>query len=105
MARILVIEDDTETRVLLEQMLKSAGHEVVLAADGREGVKQHRTSSANRKHPFFRRQCVAPAEVAREPLLVFCRRDYPEYRDIITGGCANTGSGPESLVNTMAKKA
>jgi len=28
---------------------------------------------------------VTPAEVAREPLLVFCQRDYPEYWDIITG--------------------
>ena len=35
MARILVIDDDPEMRVLLELILKSAGHEVILAADGR----------------------------------------------------------------------
>ncbi len=28
---------------------------------------------------------MTPAEVAAEPLLVFCQRDYPEYWDIITG--------------------
>jgi len=28
---------------------------------------------------------LTPAEIAREPLLVFCRRDYPEYWDIVTG--------------------
>ncbi len=40
MARILVIDDDPDMWALLEQTLKSAGHEVVLAADGREGVEQ-----------------------------------------------------------------
>ena len=39
----------------------------------------------NRNHPLARRSHVTPAEVAREPLLVFCQRDYPEYWDIITG--------------------
>jgi len=39
----------------------------------------------NRSHSLARRSRVKPAEVAREPLLVFCQRDYPEYWDIITG--------------------
>ena len=39
----------------------------------------------NRNHPLARRSQVTPAEAAREPLLVFCQRDYPEYWDIITG--------------------
>jgi LysR family transcriptional regulator, benzoate and cis,cis-muconate-responsive activator of ben and cat genes len=38
-----------------------------------------------RNHPLARRSRVTPEEVAREPLLVFCQRDYPEYWDIITG--------------------
>jgi DNA-binding NtrC family response regulator len=46
MARILVIDDDPDIRTMLEQTLKSAGHEVMLAADGREGVEQYRTSPA-----------------------------------------------------------
>jgi DNA-binding transcriptional LysR family regulator len=41
--------------------------------------------AVNRNHPLARRSRVTPAEVAREPLLVFCQRDYPEYWDIITG--------------------
>ena len=47
MARILVIDDDPDTRELLEQTLTPAGHEVILAADGREGVERHRTSPAD----------------------------------------------------------
>ena len=39
----------------------------------------------NSNHPLARRSQVTPAEVAREPLLVFCQRDYPEYWDIIAG--------------------
>jgi DNA-binding NtrC family response regulator len=42
-ARILVIDDAADMRALLEQALQSAGHEVVLAADGREGMEQYRT--------------------------------------------------------------
>ena len=41
--------------------------------------------AVNCHHPLARRARATPAEVAREPLLVFCQRDYPEYWDIITG--------------------
>jgi DNA-binding transcriptional LysR family regulator len=41
--------------------------------------------AVNRNHPLARRTRVGPAEVAQERLLVFCRRDYPEYWEIITG--------------------
>lgn len=37
-----------------------------------------------RAHLLGRRSSVTPAEVAREPLLVFCQRDYPEYWQLIT---------------------
>jgi DNA-binding response OmpR family regulator len=47
MARILVIDDEADIRTFLEEILKSAGHEVFLAADGREGVRQHCTSPAD----------------------------------------------------------
>ena len=39
MARILVIDDEADVRALLELVLKSKGHEVLLAEDGKEGVK------------------------------------------------------------------
>jgi len=41
--------------------------------------------AVNQQHALRRRVRVTPAEVAREPLLLFCQRDYPEYWDIITG--------------------
>ena len=44
MARILVIDDDPDLRTLLEQILKRAGYEVILAKDGREGMMLYRSS-------------------------------------------------------------
>ena len=41
--------------------------------------------AVNRNHPLAQRKRITPAEVAAEPLLVFCQRDYPEYWEIITG--------------------
>ena len=41
--------------------------------------------AVNRNHPLARRPQVTPAEVAGQPLLVFCQRDYPEYWDIVIG--------------------
>jgi len=47
MARILVIDDEPDMRAFLEEVLKSAGYEVILAADGRAGVERYRTSPAD----------------------------------------------------------
>jgi LysR family transcriptional regulator, benzoate and cis,cis-muconate-responsive activator of ben and cat genes len=39
--------------------------------------------AVNDHHRLWRRASVTPSEIASEPLLVFCQRDYPEYWDII----------------------
>ena len=41
--------------------------------------------AVNRNHPLARRSRVTPAEVARERLLIFSRREYPEYWDTVVG--------------------
>ena len=43
MARILVVEDSPDIRALVRMLLESAGHEVLTAADGREGVSLTRS--------------------------------------------------------------
>ena len=47
MARILVIDDEPDIRALLDEVLKSAGYEVILAANGREAVMRQRSSPAD----------------------------------------------------------
>jgi len=40
--------------------------------------------AVNRNHPFARRARICPADVAKEPLLAYSRRDYPEYWEGVT---------------------
>ena len=44
MAKILVIDDELDTRRLLRRMLEGAGHEVTEALDGEEGLREYRVS-------------------------------------------------------------
>ena len=39
MARILIIDDDPDTRDLLEHALNSAGHQTLTASEGRQGLQ------------------------------------------------------------------
>jgi CheY-like chemotaxis protein len=45
MARILVIEDDTMLRSMLQQMLVQNGHDVLVAADGMEATRLYQKHS------------------------------------------------------------
>ena len=45
MARILVVDDDENRRILFEDELSNAGHEVVLASDGQEAIEVAATES------------------------------------------------------------
>lgn len=47
MANILVIDDELDTRRLLRRMLEGAGHEVVEALDGEEGLRQYRVKPSD----------------------------------------------------------
>jgi CheY-like chemotaxis protein len=38
-ARVLVVEDDADVRLVIVTMLQAAGHEVIEAADGAEGLE------------------------------------------------------------------
>jgi hypothetical protein len=40
--------------------------------------------AVSQNHPLAHRQRVTPAEAMRDPLLVFCPRDYPAFRDMLT---------------------
>lgn len=41
--------------------------------------------AVHRDRPLARHSSVSPAEGAVEPLLVYCRKDYPEYWDAVMG--------------------
>jgi CheY-like chemotaxis protein len=47
MTRVLVIDDDDDTRRMLCEVLTRAGHEAIAAADGRAGVARYRENRAD----------------------------------------------------------
>lgn len=47
MTHIMVIDDDEQIRELLRQTLERDGYEVVTAANGDEGIRLHRSKSAD----------------------------------------------------------
>jgi DNA-binding NtrC family response regulator len=83
MARILVIDDDPDMRAFLEEILKSAGHEVILAADGREGVERHSTSPAD----LVITDLFMPKQEGLETIQEF-RTRFPEIAIIAMSGRA-----------------
>jgi DNA-binding transcriptional LysR family regulator len=46
-------------------------------------VEAHWRLAVNQRHRLARRSNLTPLEIAGEPLLGFCQRDYPEYWDFI----------------------
>jgi DNA-binding response OmpR family regulator len=87
MARILVKDDDPDTRAMLEQILKAAGYEVILAADGREGVERHRTSPADLVITDLYMPIQDGFETIRE-----LRSCFPEVAIIAMSGKSDTGT-------------
>ena len=83
MAQILVIDDDPDIRMLLEQTLQAAGHEVALAVDGREGVERHRTNPAD----LVITDIYMPKQDGLETIREF-RRRFPEVSIIAMSGRA-----------------
>ncbi len=47
MARVLVIDDDPDVRAVTSELLASAGHEVLVAANGLEGLEAQRRCPAD----------------------------------------------------------
>jgi DNA-binding transcriptional LysR family regulator len=84
---------DLSTREMLAGLENDTLDVALTVGQGRDGHGLKWTPLArvswrlavNRNHPFARQSRVTPDEVAREPLLVFCQRDYPEYWEIVTG--------------------
>ena len=87
MARILVIDDDPDTRAMLEQTLKPAGHEVILAADGREVVERYRTNPADLVITDLYMPIQDGSETIRE-----LRSCFPEVAIIAMSGRPDTGA-------------
>lgn len=82
MSRILVIDDEEDVRALALEALASAGHEVILAADGVQGLKLQRERPAD----VVITDLLMPEKEGIETILDL-KREFPNVKIIaISGG-------------------
>ncbi|PWU11258.1 MAG: response regulator [Verrucomicrobia bacterium] len=94
MARILVIDDDPDMAQLVKDMLKSTGHEIILAGNGAEGVRQSREA-----HPdLVITDIYMPREDGLETILEL-RRKFPRLAIM-----AMSGRDHAEVMLSVAKK-
>jgi DNA-binding response OmpR family regulator len=81
MARILVIDDDPDIRTMLDVMLKASGHQVTLAADGKEGLNLFREQPTD----VVITDIFMPNQEGIETVILF-RRNFPGVPIIAMSG-------------------
>jgi DNA-binding response OmpR family regulator len=88
MARILVVDDETGVRAALERILTHCGHQVLLAAEGREAVRLNRTAPSD----LIIVDVFMPDQDGLETITQL-RNDFPEVAIIaISGGYDGSGA-------------
>jgi len=96
MAHILVIDDDSDVRVVVQDMLEAAGHEVTFAANGRDGFE------ANRRRPadLVVTDIFMPNQEGFETIRDL-KREFPAVKIIVmSGGSRSIGTAPYFLAAT-----
>ncbi|MEW6347495.1 MAG: response regulator [Thermodesulfobacteriota bacterium] len=96
MARILVIEDETDIRGLYKRFLEQAGHEVMEAPDGEEGVRLYRKTAAD----LVITDIIMPEKEGIETIMEL-RKDFPEVKIIAISGGGK--AMPSSTCLSLAK--
>jgi CheY-like chemotaxis protein len=86
MARILVIDDDPPLRFVLADALGRAGHEVLLAEDGRQGIEVFRAAPAD----VIVTDLIMPGQEGLETIMQL-RHEFPKVPIIaMSGGMVNS---------------
>jgi DNA-binding response OmpR family regulator len=96
MSQILIIDDDTQVRLLLRKLLDHEGYEVREASNGKAGMKLNRENPAD----LVITDLIMPEKEGLETIMEL-RKKFPEVKIIaISGGGRN---GPEDYL-PMAKE-
>ena len=114
MAKILVIDDDVNLLKMLDLMLQRAGHQVVLAADGAEGIEMAVKDPPDLAivdvmmpemsgHEICRQLRARPATV-ETPILILTARSQPADREAaLQSGATDYMAKPVSPKDLAAK--
>ena len=93
MARILIIEDDAQVRVILRKILERAGYEVEPAPDGKAGIESYR----ERRADLVITDIIMPEKEGLETIMEL-RLEFPDVKIVaMSGGGA---IGPEYYLKT-----
>ncbi|MFQ5774226.1 MAG: response regulator [Kiloniellaceae bacterium] len=82
MARILLIDDETEFRQTIRLMLEQAGHEVLEAGNGTDGVEMHKSMDPD----LIITDIIMPQKEGIETILALRRHDAKARIIAISGG-------------------
>ena len=92
MTRVLVVEDDEIVRFLLVSLLRKAGYEVVVAANGREGLACYRQGHAD----VILTDIFMPVMDGVE-MMIDLARSHPEARVVVISGGSKMIYGRSAL--------
>ena len=85
MARVLVIDDEQLARFTIREILETAGHEVVEAKNGNQGVSFQRSSACD----IVVTDIIMPEKEGVETIIEL-RKDYPDLPIIAISGGGRT---------------
>ncbi len=89
MARILIIDDESQIRSMLRLMLERVGYEVIEAADGMEGIRQYRDNPAD----LIITDLIMPNKDGIG-MIIELKKEFPQVKIIaMSGGGVNRPEG------------
>lgn len=89
MARILIIDDESQIRSMLRLMLERVGYEVVEAPDGIEGIRQYREKPAD----LIITDLIMPNKDGIG-MIIDLKKEFPKVKIIaMSGGGVNRPEG------------
>jgi DNA-binding NtrC family response regulator len=89
MARILLIDDESQIRSMLRLMLERVGYEVIEAEDGMEGIRQYRDNPAD----LIITDLIMPNKDGIG-MIIELKKEFPQVKIIaMSGGGVNRPEG------------
>ncbi|MGD8342199.1 MAG: response regulator [Desulfobacterales bacterium] len=89
MARILIIDDESQIRSMLRLMLERVGYEVIEAEDGMEGIRQYRDNPAD----LIITDLIMPNKDGIG-MIIELKKEFPQVKIIaMSGGGVNRPEG------------
>jgi len=96
MARLLLIDDDTQFRSMLKQLLERNGYEVIEASDGQAGIDLFRKSNID----LVISDLIMPEKEGLETIQEL-KEEFPDVKIIAISGGGR--SNPASILDTAAQ--